>query len=354
MRAITLHAVDDLRYETVPEPELREGTVRVRIAYCGICGSDIPRCFSKGTYRFPTICGHEMAGVIESCSETVKDFAPGDRVAVFPLIWRDDHPASEEGHYAQSEGYDYLGSRSDGAFSEYVVAPARNLMRVPDGVSMEEAAMTEPAAVALHSLRRATVTAGETLAIFGLGPIGLMVAQWARVMGTAAPILFDIDSAKLELARSLGFERVYNSNSSDPTETIDEHTGGRGVHVAVEAAGVPPTLLSACQHTRRGGRTVMLGNPSGDVTFPASLLSQMMRRETTLIGTWNSEYRVFSDDDDWRTTLNAMNDGSLDLKPLITHRLDLGDGIDALRMMRDQREFFCKVLLDPTSNDGQR
>lgn len=347
MDAIVLHGVADLRYEQVPVPELRPDCVRVRIGFCGVCGSDIPRCFTKGTYHFPTICGHEFAGTIEACGDGVEQFQTGDRVAVFPLLWRDDHPACEEGKYAQSDGYDYLGSRSDGAFSEYVIAPQRNLLRVPDNVSLEEAAMTEPAAVALHAVRRAKLRWGDTAAVFGLGPIGLMVAQWLRAMGAATIVLFDILPEKLELARKLGFEHVFDSREAHAVETVNGLTGDRGVHVAIEAAGVPPTMLAALEVARRAGRIVLLGNPAADVTLPAPLISRIMRREIDLFGTWNSDYSIYGDDDDWRTSLSAMSSGMLDLKPLITHRVPLSGGIDALQMMRDQSEFFAKVLLHP-------
>ena len=347
MDAIVLHGVSDLRYEQVPVPDLQPGTVRVGIGFCGVCGSDIPRCFVKGTYNFPTICGHEFAGTVEACGDGVNEFAVGDRVAVFPLLWREDHPACEAGKYAQSDGYDYLGSRSDGAFSEYVIAPERNLLRVPDNVSLEEAALTEPAAVALHAVRRASLRLGDTIAIFGLGPIGMMVAQWAQSMGALKTALFDILPEKLQLARELGFENVFDSRETDAAEVVNGLTGGRGVHVAIEAAGVPATLLTALEVTRRAGRVVLLGNPSADVTLPASLISQIMRREVDLFGTWNSDYSVYGDDDDWRTSLEAMSDGTLDLKPLITHRVPLAKGIDALEMMRTQSEFFAKVLIHP-------
>ena len=350
MDAIVLHGVSDLRYERVSIPEVTPGNVRVRIGFCGVCGSDIPRCFTKGTYHFPTICGHEFAGTVEACGAGVTKFAAGDRVAVFPLIWNDDHPACEEGKYAQSDGYDYLGSRSDGAFSEYVIAPERNLIRVPDNVSLEEASMTEPAAVALHAVRRAGLRLGDTVAIFGLGPIGLMVAQWVRAMGASRICLFDILPEKLHLASKLGFADVFDSRTFDPVDMTNRLTGGRGVHVAIEGAGVPPTLLSALQVTRRAGRCVMLGNPAADVTRPAALISQCMRREIDILGTWNSDYSVFGDDDDWRTVLDAMSSGTLDLKPLITHRVPLSKGIGALEMIRDQSEFYAKVLIHPNSN----
>ncbi|MCH7729887.1 MAG: zinc-binding dehydrogenase, partial [Planctomycetes bacterium] len=216
-------------------------------------------------------------------------------------------------------------------------------------VSLEEAALTEPAAVALHAVRRASLRLGDTIAIFGLGPIGMMVAQWARSMGALKTALFDILPEKLQLARELGFEDVFDSRETDAAEVVNGLTGGRGVHVAIEAAGVPATLLTALEVTRRAGRVVLLGNPSADVTLPASLISQIMRREVDLFGTWNSDYSVYGDDDDWRTSLAAMSDGTLDLKPLITHRVPLAKGIDALEMMRDQTEFFAKVLIHPNA-----
>lgn len=352
MKALVLHAIGDLRYEEVPLPEPGADEVLVRVAYCGVCGSDIPRIFSKGTYRFPLICGHELAGIVERCGEGVTGFASGDRVAVFPLIWCGRCAACERGQYAQCESYDYLGSRRDGAFAEYVVAPARNLLHLPEGVSLQEAAMTEPAAVALHALRRAGggCQPGETVAIFGAGPIGLMVAQWARAMGASQVALFDVVEEKIALARRLGFAHAYHSLHDAPEKVVVSLTQGRGAHLCVEAAGVPSTLLQACTCARRGGRVVILGNPSADVTFPAGLLSQLMRREVNLYGTWNSQYAVYSEDDDWHTTLQAMASGQLDLLPLVTHRVPLSRAVDTLHAIRDRKGFFCKVLIHP---DGQ-
>ncbi len=143
-----------------------------------------------------------MAGI----GPDVAGFQIGDEVAVFPLLWCGRCAACEQGRYAQCDDYDYLGSRSDGAFAEYVVAPQQNLVPLPAGVSLAEAAMTEPAAVALHAIRRAGDVVGETVVIFGAGPIGLMVGQWARIMGAAQVILFDIVPEKIEMAQDLGFD----------------------------------------------------------------------------------------------------------------------------------------------------
>jgi len=348
MRALVLHAVGDARLESVPRPAPGAGQVLVRVAFCGVCGSDIPRVFVKGTYHFPTVCGHEFSGMVEECGEGVTDLKPGEAATVFPLIWCGQCPACERGKYVQCQNYDYLGSRSDGAFAEYVVAPRRNLIRLPKGVSLEAAAMTEPAAVGLHALRRAGgCSIGETVAIFGAGPLGLIVAQWARAMGASQIIVFDLVPRKLAMAQELGFTLAYDARQNDPVKTVASLTRGQGAHVCVEAAGVPTTLIEALSTARNGGRVVILGNPSADVTLPAALISQVMRRELNIFGTWNSEYSAAGNDDDWRAVLEAVAAGKIQLETLISHRVALGDALKALVMMRDQSEFFSKVLLHP-------
>lgn len=348
MNALVLHAVGDARLERVPQPVPAPCEVLVRVAFCGVCGSDIPRTFVKGTYRFPTICGHEFAGVVESCGQSVTEYRPGDRVVVFPLVWCGRCAACERGAFVMCSDYDYYGSRRDGAFAEYVAVPPRNLLRVPEGVSLEAAAMTEPAAVALHALRRAGGGfIGQTVVIFGAGPIGLVTAQWARLMGAAQVALFDVVHEKLAMAARLGFTLAFDPREGDPVEKVRELTDGLGAKVCVEGAGVPATLRQAIAAARTGGRVVLLGNPSADVTLPAALISQAMRRELDLLGTWNSTFSPAGNNDDWHAVLSAVAAGRLDLDSLVTHRVPLEDAFAALVMMRDQTEFFAKVLIEP-------
>jgi L-iditol 2-dehydrogenase len=285
---------------------------------------------------------------VEACGEQVKDHAPGDRVVVFPLLWCGRCASCELGHYVQCSDYDYYGSRRDGAFAEYVAVPPQNLIPVPDGVSLEAASMTEPAAVALHALKRAGGgLVGESVVIFGAGPIGLICAQWARVMGAARVILFDLVPQKLDMAHRLGFELAFDPRQVDPLEKVDELTGGYGAEVCIEAAGVPITLNQAIAAARVGGRVVILGNPSADVTIPASLVSQAMRQELDVRGTWNSSFSAQGNNDDWRAVLAAVASGAIDLDSLVTHRVPLDKAFAALVMMRDQSEFFAKVLIEP-------
>ena len=350
MNSIVLHGIGDLRYEQIKTPEPGAGEVRVKVAYCGVCGSDIPRCFVKGTYHFPTVPGHEFAGVVDVVGDGVSGFSVGDAVAVFPLLWCGKCPACKRKAYAQCNDYDYLGSRSDGAFADYVVAPVQNLLRVPAGVSLLEAAMVEPAAVARHALSRAGgVNAGETVAIFGAGPIGLMVAQWAKSAGGEV-FLCDVVPEKIEMAKRFGFKNVFNSMTGDPVKWIEENTGGEGAAVCVEAAGVPVTTVQACRAVQRAGRMVLMGNPSADVTLPSPVISQMMRREISLWGTWNSFYDPEAATDDWRAALDAMRDKKISTEPLVTHNVPFSAGIDALTMMFKRSSFFAKVILHPDEN----
>jgi L-iditol 2-dehydrogenase len=348
MNALVLHAVGNARCEAIPRPSPGRGEVLIRVGFCGVCGSDIPRMFVKGTYHFPTVCGHEFAGTVASCGQGVEEYQPGDRVVVFPLLWCGRCAACEQGRYVQCSHYDYFGSRRDGGFAEYVAVPARNLARVPEGVSMEAASMTEPAAVALHAMKRASGGfVGEAVAIFGAGPIGLMAAQWARIMGAAKVVIFDLVPEKLAMARRLGFELVFNAKETDAVERINALTASRGAEVCVDAAGVPVTLKQAVAAARVNGRVVILGNPSADVTLPAGLISQAMRRELNLLGIWNSSFSAAGNNDDWHPVIEAVASGKIDLDSLVTHRVPLVDAMDALVMMRDQREFFAKVLIEP-------
>ena len=346
MKALLLHGVGDLQVQTVPKPSPAPDEVLVRVALCGVCGSDIPRIFEKGTYSFPLICGHEFAGTVEACGDGASRFASGDVVTAFPLLWCGKCPACTEGQYAQCSDYDYLGSRRDGAFAEYVVAPERNLLPVPEGVSLEEAAMTEPAAVALHALRRAGGSlVGQTVAVFGTGTIGLIAAQWARNRGAARVFLFDVVPERLDLARSLGFKHLFDSRTRDPVEVVAYNTNGQGAHLCIEAAGVPDTLLEALEATRRSGHMVLLGNLSANVTLPPRIISHAMRREISVHGTWNSTFSTTRDDDDWHQTFAAVAARKLRLLPLITHTVSLDESVGVLEMMRDRTQFFGKVLI---------
>jgi len=342
MKSAVLHAIGDLRYEDKPTPDPRYGEVLIKIKASGICGSDISRVMKKGTYSFPLIPGHEFAGEVvnigetESCSVKV-----GDRVAVFPLIPCGKCIYCQIGEYAQCDDYDYLGSRRDGGFAEYVVAPIENLVPVPDNVDFECAAMTEPASVALHALRRTGVDAGDDVVILGAGTIGIILAQWAKICGAGRVFVTDISQDKLKVAMDYGFSCI-NSMQEDPVERIIKETK-KGADISIEAAGTPITFEQSLRMTRKLGKVILMGNVSGDVVIPERTASIILRSQLVIYGTWNSSITSIPKNE-WLTALQFMSSRALNLKPLITHRFPLSEANKAFDMMYNRREFFNKVM----------
>jgi L-iditol 2-dehydrogenase len=344
MKAAVLHAIGDLRYEDIPIPEIDTGEVLIKVKAAGVCGSDIPRVMKKGTYSFPLVPGHEFAGEVAQVGECVGDsFGVGDRVAVFPLIPCGKCAYCQIGEYAQCDNYDYLGSRSNGGFAEYVVAPVENLVTIPDNVDFDCAAMTEPASVALHALRRTGVDTGDNVTILGAGPIGIILAQWARSCGAGRVFLADIVEEKLDVARKLGFPDCINAAREDTVDRIIKETDGRGADICVEAAGTAVTLEQSIRMTRKLGKVILMGNVSGDVIIPERTASAILRGQLTIYGTWNSSFTDVPKNE-WLTALQFMASGRLDLKPLITHRFKLDQLDDAFNMMYNRKEFFNKVM----------
>lgn len=323
--AANLHAVGDLRYEQLPIPPLAEDELLVKIKACGVCGSDVGRVFAKGTYHFPTVIGHEFAGVVEQDPEGKLD---GMRVVVFPILPCFSCESCAVGSYPTCKSYDYYGSRRDGGMSEYLPVKRWNLLPLPDGISYEEGAMCEPISVGRHAIGKLELKKGERLLISGAGPIGLIAGQWARKAGVGEVCYFDIDERKLAFAKSLGFS---------------EYTEGMTVDAVLEGTGAPDAVARCLAAVRAFGRVVLMGNPAGDVPLSQNTYWHVLRKELRLMGTWNSSYNDV--DNDWRESLAALADGSLDVKPLITHTYPLSRVNEAFAMMKERREFYNKVLL---------
>jgi L-iditol 2-dehydrogenase len=342
MQACVLHAIGDLRHEEVANPRPRVGEVLLRVGACGVCGSDIPRVFTKGTYSFPTIPGHELAGVVTEAGARVDPSLVGKAAAVFPLIPCRKCPMCEIGEYAQCADYDYLGSRCDGGFAEYVRVPVWNLLFLPDGVSVEEAAMTEPAAVAIHALRQAGIDIGDRVLILGAGSIGLMVGMWAQAWGAGKVMLVDIDPQKIEFARSLGFADVCNSAEDDLAAWVKDLTD-EGADLVIEASGSTVALEQCMLTAKVFGNVVLMGNPEGNMSLSQQAYWAILRKQLKLHGTWNSSYSKIARSE-WQLTLDFMASGKIDVKPLITHRVGLDGLFDRMKAIRDRSEFSNKVL----------
>ena len=339
MKALNLYGVGDLRLDDVTRPVPQSGEVLLKIRACGICGSDIPRVFSKGTYHFPTIIGHEFAGEIVEAEDAS---LVGRGAAVFPLLPCGECEACMSGRYAQCSHYDYYGSRRDGAMAEFLAVKRENLVLMPEGVSYEEAAMSEPAAVALHAFRKAKVGAGDTLVIFGVGPIALIMAGWARDAGVKRTILVARSEEKVHFAQRLGFLETLDGTEIDVAAYVKRRTDGRGADACIEGTGISAGLELSLLCARNFGRVVTLANPLGDMRITQTAYWQILRRELEVVGTWNSSFS--RQENDWQAVMAAMRDKVIDVEPLITHRFRLSDYREAFRIMHEKTEMYCKVM----------
>lgn len=324
-KCANLYAIGDLRIEERVIPVCDEDEVLVEIKACGVCGSDIGRVFTSGTYHFPTVIGHEFSGVVveDKTGEML-----GRRVAVFPLLPCFSCESCKEERYATCKNYDYYGSRRDGGMTEYLAVKRFNLIPLPEEVSYEEGAMCEPVSVARHAVLKLEIKEGDNLLISGAGPIGIVAGIWAKSMGAKNIYYLDIDETKLNFAKKMGF---FAYEEGVKIDCILEGTGASG---ALEAC------LSA---VKPFGSAVLMGNPSREVTLSQKGYWHILRKELRLTGTWNSSYA--ERDNDWRESLAAMAEGRIDVRPLISHRYPLEEAMTALTMMKDKTESYHKVML---------
>lgn len=324
-KCANLHGINDLRYEDAPTLQCCNDEVILKIKSCGICGSDIPRVYSKGTYHFPTVIGHEFAGVVY--------FDPdgkltGKKASVFPLLPCFKCESCKAGNYATCENYDYYGSRRDGGMSEYLAVKKWNLVFMPDNLSFDEAAMCEPVSVGRHAVSKLGIKEGDTLLVSGAGPIGIIAGQWAKSFGVKDVYYFDIDERKIEFAKKFGFK---------------EYKNGTKISAVLEGTGFSDAISRCLEAVEPSGRIVLMGNPSGDVNLSQKIYWHILRKELTVFGTWNSSYNERIND--WKESLLAMAEKRIDVTPLITHRFPLAECNKAFEMMKNRTEFYNKVML---------
>lgn len=336
MRAYVLEGINRLEYKEIDKPSLSAGYVLVEVHAAGICGSDIARVFTTGTYHFPTIPGHEFSGkVVEAFDELGASWI-GKRVGVFPLIPCQECVSCQTQQYEMCSNYNYLGSRCDGGFAEYVAVPVWNLIELPDGVSYQEAAMLEPASVALHAVRRLILEEVSSVALFGLGTIGIIIAQWLHIYGVKTVIATGHNDKHGEVMRQMASDQyIYVDASQYECTEVD---------AVLDCVATSESLTGALACVKAGGQIVIVGNPKGDVIIDKNTYWKILRKQIRLTGTWNSSF-THSVHDDWNMVLQECAKGNLHLKELITHALPFDELHKGLEIMRDKTEYRNKVMI---------
>ena len=346
MKAAVLYAPGDLRIEEAPRPVIKDkDSVLISVKSVGICGSDIDRILYTGTYSFPTIPGHEFCGIVNEIGENISEYKNGDRVAVAPIIPCGECDSCVQGNYGQCDNYSYLGSRENGAMAEFVVAPQRNLVRMPDNMSFEEGASVEPAAVTLHGMRRIKIEAGDSVCVLGCGTIGLFAIQFAKIMGATNVFAVDIDKAKLSMASGLGADHCVDAAKNDPVETVMKMTHGKGVNVVIETAGSNITQEQSIRTAKKKGRILFLGTAHKDVVLPPKTFEFIVRFELTITGAWNSYSAPFPGVE-WQAVMDYVKSGKLDILTGITQRVSLEDLPKIIRNMADRSFFYNKIVIN--------
>ena len=345
MKAAVLHGNEDLRYEEYPTPEVLPGTVRVRVRAAGICGSDIPRVLHNGAHFYPIILGHEFSGVIDAVGEGVTELAVGDTVTGAPLVPCMACSDCQEGNYALCRQYSFIGSRRAGAFADYVVIPARSAVKYDPSVPFWQAAMFEPATVALHGLLKSGYQGGECVAILGGGTIGMFTMQWAKILGARKTVVFDILPERLDLAMRSGADAVVNTREEDVAARVAELTEGKGFGRVFETAGNPATLKMSLAVAANSAAVCLIGTPSKNIEFTPREWEQINRKELHISGSWMSYSAPFPGKE-WELTAHYFSTGQLKCdEGLIDRKFPMSRAAEAFALYKTPGAVKGKIML---------
>jgi L-iditol 2-dehydrogenase len=342
MKAVRWYGPRDMRLEEVPRPVPEAHEALVRIKSTGVCGSDMHYYtdgrIGESRITEPTILGHEYAGVVEDVGAESDRSLVGKLVAVEPGIPCLKCEHCLKGHYNVCTRMSFPGGPGhDGALCEYKAVHSAFCFPVPDNVSAAEAALIEPLSVAIHTVELARLRPGETGAILGLGPIGLLTVQVARFAGIGTLFGTDCQDYRVEEGLKYGLDHAFNASKQDTIETIMDLTNGRGVDVAFDCARSSETQSLACHIARPAGRVVLTGISGNEYDpFPVCVA----RRKELLIQ-WCRRFRY-----NYPTAVQLVSEGKLDVKSLITHSFPLEQTQQAFELVENMRDNVLKVSVD--------
>lgn len=350
MKAVRMYAPRDLRVEEVEIPSYEADECLIKVMAVGVCGSDIPRVNQYGAHVSPIIVGHEFGGEVVETGAGITKFKKGDKVTCPPLIPCGKCKYCEMGEYSLCEDYDYYGSRRDGAFAQYIAVKEGNLLKVDDKVSYEDAATTDPCANALHSMGIAEFKPGDSVCVYGAGPIGLFAIQYAKIKGASKIIAVDMWPEKLALAKKNGADEVIDSTKENPAEKVMELTGGNGTDVVIDYSGAPVCQKAAILSAAKLGRVVFLGISHKGLELSEKEVDMIMRRELSVKGSWNSFTKPFPGSD-WTGSVELYEKYGMTAKDIISHRLSLDEAPAIFEKIANEKFFFSKIMFYPNGQE---
>lgn len=355
MRAVVYHGVNDMRVETVPVPRIGPGELLVKIATCGICGTDLKKIHT-GSHSAPRIFGHEMAGVICAVGEAVTGYSTGDRVMVFHHVPCSECYYCRKGTPAQCPLYKKVGvtagfEPSGGGFAEYIrvmdfVVANGGVVRIPDHVPFEQASFVEPLNTVLKGVKLLNLEPDDTVLVIGQGPIGLMHAALAnRIAGKV--VTSDLYPERHAIAAKFGLKHPIRAGSENVVERVLAETNGRGADAVVLAVAGTALIRTAMDAARPGGKVMLFAQTQhGEATIdPAAVCVD----EKTLLGSYSSSFGIL--DEVTHLIFDGYRNG-FDLTQLISHRFPISEAVAAIEVASHPKPDSMKIMIEPVTGMG--
>ena len=345
MKAAYLVAKGQFEIRDIPEPRIEsDRDVLVRLRSSGVCGSDIHN-YREGRIgcieaTFPMIIGHECSAVVEEVGKAVKRVERGSRVAIEPAASCGQCEACRTGRQNLCETVRFLSlpGELEGCLKEYMVMPEANVIPLPDELTFEDGVMLEPLSISAHAVRLAEIKPGDSIAVLGSGPIGLLTLEVTNASGAALSFATDIVKERVEMASRLGATHSFDPNETDVVGTILDGTHGRGVDVAFECAGEQDTINQGLEVLRHGGRFVLIGIPTGttEYTFDTDI---MRRKELTVVFVRRQVHYV-------ERSISLVQAGRIDVRSLVTHRFPLEKTNEAYELVSTYQDGVIKAMIN--------
>jgi threonine dehydrogenase-like Zn-dependent dehydrogenase len=345
MNAAVLTEYKKIEWKSVDIPEITGNEVLIKVGYACICGSDQHVFLGEFHPRttVPFIQGHEFAGTIVESGPEVKSFKTGDRVAVDPIIWCGQCPACKRHHYPACSTLKLVGIDLDGGFSEYMKVPETMLYKISDNISDKHAALVEVLSIGFHACKRAGVSAGDRIVIWGAGKVGQSILQAVKTKTTNTVILVDILDERLAMAkRAYSDVQTINATKVDAIETIKDLTGGEGVDIAFEAVGHTKDLpgvvnpVRGCIQAIRGGGTVCVLGLSSE---PSPIVMKELIWKEGIIMTSRVSHGEFAE------TIDNLNRGTLKPDAIVTDIMHPSKAQEAFEMLEAEPDKHLKIML---------